>query len=115
MANQISSTEATQLCDNYDSKNTSNRNLIGKDDNRSCLFTIQEIKNYIDYLEKNGTSIDGIRVYIGAYSNNGLSSSSNNDLTTVFLTPTSNGVDDKSLDSFNYGSPGNPPGKKYGK
>lgn len=114
MASQISSIDATQLCDNYDAKNTKNKNLIGKEDNRSCLFTIQELKDYIKYLEDSGNSIDGIRIYIGAYSNN-QSRSSNNELTTVFLAPTSNGVDDTKLNAFNLGEAGNPPKKKYGK
>lgn len=114
MANQISSTEAIQLCNNYDTKNSNNKNLIGKDDNRSCLFTIQELKDYIKYLEDSGNNIDGIRVYIGAYSNN-QSRTSNNELTTVFLAPTSNGVDNTKLNALNWGEIGNPPKKKYGK
>lgn len=114
MAKQITQIEATQLCDNYDTRNTNNKKSIGKDDNRSCLFTIKELKDYIDYIEKKGTNIDGIRIYIGAYSNNEAKSSSNN-LTTVFLSPTSNGVDDIKLNAFNWGESGNPPKKKYGK
>lgn len=115
MGKQISSIEATQLCDNYDTRHSNNRSLVGKDDNRSCLFTIKEIKDYLDYLEKNGTDIDGIRIYIGAYSSNETTKSMNNDLTTVFLSPTSNGTDDTNLNALNLGNQGNPPKKKYGK
>ncbi|MCF6350048.1 MAG: hypothetical protein L3J23_03335 [Flavobacteriaceae bacterium] len=106
MANQITSAEAAQLCDNYDARCTKYKNLISKDDNRSCLFTIKELKDYIDYVEKTGKNIDGIRIYIGAYSNN---------LTTVFLAPTSNGVDNTKINSLNFGNGGRPPKKKYGK
>ncbi len=114
MGKQITSTEATQLCNNYDLRCANNKNAIGKDDNRSCLFSIKDIKDYIDYIEKNGINIDGIRIYIGAYSNNE-TKSINNNLTTVFLAPTSIGIDDKSLNALNLGSMGNPPKKKYGK
>ncbi len=114
MGKQINSTEATQLCDNYDAKNSSNKNLIGKEDNRSCLFTINEIKDYINYLENSGNKVDGIRIYIGAYSSNEVKSE-NNDLTTVFLSPTSNGIEETKLNAFNFGNQGNPPKKKYGK
>ncbi len=114
MAKQITTAEATQLCNNYDTRCSNNKNAIGKDDNRSCLFTIKELKDYIDYVEKNGTNIDGIRIYIGAYSNNE-TLASNNNLTTVFLTPTSKGVDDTKINSLNFGNGGRPPKKKYGK
>ncbi len=112
MAKQITPTKATELCDNFDSKYTALTNLIGKDDNRSALFSLQELKDYIQYLEDANQKIDGIRVYLGSYGSN---ESKGTNLTTVFLAPTSNAVDNTSLNALNYSDEGKPPSKKYGK
>ncbi len=115
MSKQISPVTATQLCDNYDTKYVELCKLIKKDDNRSCLFSLTELKNYIDYLEKSSSNIDGIRIYLGSYKNNkGPQKAISNDLTTMFLAPTSNGIDNTKLNAFNFVDPRIPP-KKYSK
>lgn len=113
MARQITPEKAAKLCDNYDAKHHSNKNSLGVEDNRSCLYSIQEIKDYISYLENSNQNIDGIRIYIGAYSDNE-KDSLNNNMTTVFLAPTSRGVDNTILNALNLGNGGHPPKKKYG-
>jgi len=114
MAKQISPTEATKLCDNYDAKYNDLSRVIGKEDNRSCSLSLEELKNYIDYLEKSKNNIDGICIYFGSYSNNeGPMKTASNNLTTVFLAPTSNGLDNKSLNVLNALGSGRPPRKKY--
>lgn len=105
MGKQITPTEAAKLCDNFDSKYSKLCDFIGKDDNRSVLFSLQELKSYIDYLENNNGEINGIRVYLGSYDNT--------NLTTVFLAPTIDGTDDTSLKVLNFGDPGDPPKNKY--
>ncbi len=107
MGQQISKESAETLCNNYDTKQENLTKLIGKKDNRSVGFSISEVREYLDYIEKDGENINGVRVYLG----------SNNEtkLTTVFLAPTSNGVDNTSLNAFNMGSNGTPTNKKYGK
>lgn len=107
MGKHITPSEATSLCDNFDFKNTALTSLIKKDDNRSSLFSLTELKNYIDYLENQPDSIDGIRFYLGSYSDT--------NLTTLFLCPTENGVDNTSVDAYNFGVQGTPSNKKYGK
>ena len=107
MGKKISKTTAEKLCNNYDAKYTNLTKLIGKKDNRSIGFTLEELKQYIEYVEKNGKGINGIRIYLG--------SNVDTKLTTVFLAPTSNGVDDTSLNAYNVGLVGIPPSKKYGK
>jgi len=106
MGQQITPTKATELCNDFDAKYAALTNLIKKDDNRSVLFSLEEIKEYIAYLEKSNASIDGIRVYFGSYKSSNTS--------TVFLAPTSKGVDDTKLNALNLGGDGVPPSKKYG-
>jgi hypothetical protein len=107
MGQQISPTKATELCDNFDTKYADLCRQISKDDNRSCYFTLKELKDYISYLEQSDNNIDGIRIYLGSHGSDNLS--------TVFLAPTSNGVDDVKLNAYNWGNGGRPPKKKYGK
>ncbi len=107
MGKQITPKEAGTLCDNFDTRYAELSKLIKKDDNRSVLFSLQEIKNYINYLENAKTNVDGIRVYFGAHD------AKDGGLATVFLAPTQGGEDDKSLNCLNYGANGNPPFNKY--
>ena len=107
MAKQIKPSEAVALCDNYDAKYNELTKLIGKDDNRSVLFSIKEIRDYLDYVENANADIDGLRVYLG--------SNSDTKLSTVFFAPTSSGKDNTELNAFNIGELGIPPRKKYGK
>ena len=107
MGKQIKPNDAIKLCDNFDSKYNALTKLIGKDDNRSVLFTIQEIKDYLYYVESANSDIDGLRVYFG--------SNKETNLSTVFFAPTSSGKDNTTLDLLNYGIVGIPPNKKYSK
>jgi hypothetical protein len=111
MAKQITPTQAKKLCDNFDVKYAELSKLIGKDDNRSCYFSLPDLKNYIAYLEKSNQKIDGIRIYFGSYDK---TEKNKEDMTTVFLAPTSNKVDDLTLNSLNYGEGSFPPQKKFG-
>lgn len=115
----ISENRAKELCNNYNTRAT----IGGKDDNRSSWFSIAELKAYIAHIESEAKvksiNIDGIRLYMGAYSNNEIDSSKNN-LSTIFLTPTSkNNTTQKSddvtkIEGMNLGNMGRPPKKKYG-
>jgi len=119
----ISESEAKDLCDNYDTREASNSVIIGKDDNRSTWFSIEDLKAYIVFVENEASAksitVDGIRMYIGAYSNS-TTDPIKSKLATIFLAPTSkNSLTGKSNDvlnikGMNYGNIGNPPNKKYG-
>lgn len=104
---KITKNEAVKLCDNFDAKHAELTKFIKKDDNRSVLFSLEELKNYISYVEEQNDKIDGIRVYLG--------SNKETQMTTVFLCPTEKGKDNTSIDAYNMGASGNPPNKKYGK
>lgn len=119
----ISEIKAKELCDNYDTKAINNKNIIGKDDNRSSWFSIVDLKAYITYIENEAKTkninIDGIRLYMGAYSNN-KADVAKKKLSTIFLTATTNdniankSDDVTSIKGMNLGSIGQPPSKKYG-
>ena len=83
---QIPSKKAAELCNNFDAKHNELSKLIKKEDNRSILFSLEELKKYITYVETKNKEVDGIRVY--------LASNKETNLTTVFLNPTINGKDD---------------------
>ena len=100
MGKQITPTEATTLCDNFDKKHEA-LCKITPDDNRSSLFTIEELENYINYLKESEKGIDGIRIYLGSY---GEDMDKKSNKTTVFLAPTKKGEDNTTLNSFNFSS-----------
>lgn len=105
---KITKQQATELCNDFDKKYAELSNFIKKDDNRSVLFSLEELKEYISYIENNKNhKINGIRVYLG--------SNKETNLTTVFLSPTENGKDITSLDAYNFGDVGDPVNNKYGK
>lgn len=105
MGKQITPAEATNLCNNFDKKHTELTKFIGKEDSRSSGFSIQEIKDYLAYLEITNKNVDGIRIFLG--------SNKDTDYTTVFFAPTEKGAVEKSLNCFNFGNLENPPNKKY--
>ncbi len=107
MGKQITPKEAETLCDNFDARYTELSKLIKKDDNRSVLFSLQEIKNYINYLENAKTNVDGIRIYFGAHD------AKDGGLATVFLAPTQGAKNNKNLNCLNFGVGGVPPIDKY--
>lgn len=97
-------------------------------DNRSSWWSIEDIQNYINYAENQagelGYTMDGLRVYLGAYPN----AKGETGLTTMFIIPTgtkntSQGSvfpifqggsgDIKGANGLNFGQSGYPPGANY--
>lgn len=97
-------------------------------DNRSSWWSIEDIQSYINYAENQagelGYTMDGLRVYLGAYPN----TKGETGLTTMFIVPTgilntSQGSmtpmfqgasgDIKGADGLNFGQSGTPPGSNY--
>ena len=93
MAKQIKPKEAKILCDNYDDKHKALSKKIGTDDNRSGYLTLQELRNYINYIENANENIDGVRIYLG--------SNAKTKLTTMFIAPTSKEKDNTTLNVLN--------------
>ena len=64
---------------------------IGKKDAISSWYSLDELKEYIAYVEKEGKdkgiTVNGLRVYFGAYSKNDKNPDKKN-LSTVFFAPT---------------------------
>ena len=102
-----------------------------KKDALSSWFSIDELKNYIAYVEAEGTKkgkkISGLRVYFGAYSKKE-TDLKKQDLSTVFFVPTElkvgslqkDGIvneggssDILGIDGLNNGSTGHPPPAEY--
>lgn len=96
-------------------------------ENRSVWWRLADIKQFLAYAEqeaqKNGYTLDGIRIYLGTYP-----SDSSNTGTTLFMAPTGNKLSapEKTLSTkttasddipgasaFNKGHAGNPPTKSY--
>lgn len=104
---------------------------IGKKDAISSWFSLEDLKEYIAYVESDGKAkgitVDGLRIYFGAYAKNDNNPNKSN-LSTVFFVPTeakkntleSNGVnslakssDIESINALNDGQTGNPPSAVY--
>jgi hypothetical protein len=93
----------------------------------SSWFSLEEIKNYISYVEEQAElknlNVNGLRVYFGAYSNS-IKNVSKKGLATVFFVPTQvkiksdiDGGDENSdiidIDALNDGQVGDPPSAEY--
>jgi hypothetical protein len=102
-----------------------------KKDAISSWFSIDDLKEYIAYVEAEGKakkiSINGLRVYFGAYSKND-KTTDKKALSTVFFVPTTpkagslqkdgllggdGGSDVEDIDGMNDGQTGNPPSAEY--
>lgn len=102
----------------------------GVEDANAFWFSLEEIERYIAYVKDSGVekgfTVDGIRIYLGVYSE---AESKNAGYTTVFLTPTgaanqvmltrdvslqSDSPDITEIEPLNFGSMGNPPKLNYG-
>ena len=100
---------------------------LKKEDAISCWFSLEELKNYIAYVENEAPEANGLRVYFGAYSNTD-KKQNKKDLSTVFFVPTkpkvevsqndkiaavagSSDIDD--IDALNDGIAGDPPSAQY--
>ncbi|MCK0109554.1 hypothetical protein MWU58_09635 [Flavobacteriaceae bacterium S0825] len=120
----ISPKEAKQLNDAF----TERCELISKEitkrpDNRSSWFSLEDIKAYLEYAEKqareNGHEMNGIRIYCGAYSTTEVGVG----YSTSFIVPTARTIDGKDGgggngdipdgDGLNFGNNGWPPNANY--
>lgn len=122
----ITPAEAKALSDAYTSRcELISRDITKRDDNRSTWFSLDEIRNYLDYAEKQardlGKVMNGIRVYCGAYPDDG----GQVGYSTSFIVPTTSGSSEEGNDGdggnpdleggdgLNKGSSGIPPGIGY--
>jgi hypothetical protein len=103
---------------------------IGKKDAVSSWFSLDDLKDYIAFVEKEGAdkgiTVNGLRIYFGAYSKNEKKANKKN-LSTVFFVPTQpkKGAQQKDgltpdgssdvteIDGMNDGSVGYPPSAVY--
>ncbi len=127
----ITKEQAITLINNYTARYDTISKLIGKEDNRSTWYSLDELKNYIAYAEaegkKQGIAVNGIRFYIGAYASDDKNLEKQN-LTTIFLAPTGNKIgsmtersmsqntysqDIVTIDAYNFGQTGWPPHSVY--
>lgn len=135
----ITNKEAKELNDNYN--NTRHRLIsssIQKEDANAIWYSLEELENYIYYIKTEGKNkgynVDGIRFYLGAYSNNPEKYNDKANMTTIFLTPTGKKVevqkgsllnlpsmiqtqelnpDIEEIEPMNYGNMGPPPRMEY--
>ncbi len=118
---------AKELDQNFNERHALINKELGIDDNRSSWYSLTDIKDYLDYAENQSkdlrATMDGIRIYVGAYEDKGL--------TTMFLVPTSStkiqkgsslpfgmftqggSRDIKGADVLNMGGAGYPPSANY--
>lgn len=129
---KISPQEAKELNQNFVKTRTKAIDkAIGKKDAISSWFSLDDLKEYIAFVEKEGQAkgitVNGLRVYFGAYPKNDHNPGKKN-LSTVFFAPTQakkgsmqkDGIaavgsssDIDSIDALNYGTVGDPPSKEY--
>ena len=86
----ISPTQAKTLDTAFNKRHTELTRFIGQQDNRSSWWSLKDMRDYLDYVEdevkKQGYTMDGVRVYLGAYPLDG--ANANEGLTTMFMVPT---------------------------
>lgn len=127
---KITSAEAKELNQNFVKTRAKAIDVaIGKKDAISSWFSLEELKEYIDFAEAEGKAkgiaVNGLRVYFGAYPKNEQKPEKDN-LSTVFFVPTQskkteleNGKLDAfssdivEIDGLNSGQIGNPPSATY--
>ena len=138
MAKRISKDQAIILFDAF--KNTKSKELNkivkniskGKHDKDavSSWFSLDDLQDYIDYLKASDPNVNGVRVYLGAYSEKEHPEKKDECLTTVFMVPTKPGTstgtmeksgtmsvsstdneDDPDLEALNGGTIGEPPSR----
>ena len=93
---------------------------------RGLFFRLEELKNYIAYIENEAPDANGLRVYFGAYAKND-KNADKKALSTVFFVPTKPKVgslqkdsvmlvdssDITDIEGMNNGSTGHPPSAPY--
>lgn len=89
---KITSEEAKELNQNFVKTRTKAIDVaIGKKDAISSWFSLDDLKEYIAYAESEGKAkgitINGLRIYFGAYAKNDSNPNKSN-LSTVFFVPT---------------------------
>lgn len=129
---RITSKEAKELNQNFvETRSKAIKKAIGKNDNLSTWFSIDELKKFINDVEQEGKdqgiTVNGIRVYFGAYPKDDKEKKKEN-MSTVFMVPTKphagsmqkdggegdeGGNDIENLGGFNLGSNGFPPDAEY--
>jgi len=130
---RITSDEAKKLNEDFvKTRSKAIKKAIGKSDALSSWFSIDELKQFIADVEKEGKdkgiTVNGIRVYFGAYPKDDKEKKKDN-MSTVFLAPTKpyvgsmqkdgvgeeeeGGNDIKELGALNLGTSGNPPEAGY--
>ena len=99
------------------------KDIVKRPDNRSSWWSIEDIRDYLDYAEKQakelGHELNGIRVYCGAYP----AVKGKKGYSTMFFSPTAEIVDGKDsggkngdipdADALNEGQDGWPPNASY--
>ena len=120
----ITSDEAKELDANYTARyNLVSKDITKRDDNRSSWFSIEDLKAFIKHAEDQAVAkkltLDGIRIYNGAYKEE----DGKPGYSTVFLIPTAanslgkdgdeGSPDIEGNDGLNRGHVGFPPGANY--
>ena len=105
--------------------------VAGKPDNRSSWYSLDDMRNYLDYAEHKadsmGYDMDGVRLYLGVYSDSEPKDKAG--YTTMFIAPTGvkslskssssiinttvSSKDIQGLDPLNDGTDGIPPSANY--
>ena len=129
--NLITKEHAIELCNDYTPKYKAACKVADKQDSRSTWFSIEELKEYIAYIEDEGKNkgynIEGIRFYLGSYPKNDKKIDKRN-FTTLFLAPTGTKATDQKamavsqnttspditeIEPLNFGNTGWPPHATY--
>ena len=87
----ITQEEAVFLDKNWtEYRKMANDSAAGKPDNRSCWWSLEDMRNYLDYAESQAKDLDytmnGVRVYLGVYGEEAGEDKAG--YTTMFLAPT---------------------------
>lgn len=129
---RITSKEAKELNQNFvKTRSKVIKKAIGKSDNLSTWFSIDELKQFIADVEQEGKdqgiTVNGIRVYFGSYPTDDKEKKKEN-MSTVFMVPTKpyagsmqkdggdgddGGNDIENLGGLNLGQQGWPPDAEY--
>ncbi len=101
---RITSAEAKELNQNFvKTRGKAIDVAIKKKDAMSSWFSMDELKNFIANVEKEGVDkgikVNGIRIYFGAYTNDDKNPEKKN-LSTVFLVPTQAKIGSMQIDGF---------------
>lgn len=127
---KISPEEAKELNQNFIKTRAKAIDVaIGKKDAISSWFSLDDLKEYIAYVESEGKTkgitVNGLRIYFGAYAKNDSNPGKSN-FSTVFFVPTQSKIslpgneeskatnsDITEMDGLNEGQTGNPPSATY--